>query len=141
MEEIDFKKLNRAPYMTKRMYVIDIICKSAGIDLEYLFGLFGLYDKKNSGTWFWQRAKLTGELKKNYNIFNTAVDNIIKDFKKADIKMTKQQIDSTLDVFSRLISGMEANCNVDRDSSFDYVKSFLDKNLKVLMDDSLKRIK
>jgi hypothetical protein len=141
MEEIDLKKLNRAPYMSKRMYVIGIMCRSAGIDLEYLFGLFSLYNKKNSGTWFWQRAKLTGELKENYNRLNTAVDNIVKDLKQADIKMTKQQIDSTLDVFNRLLTGMEANCNVDRDSGFGYVKSFMDKNIKALIDDSLKRIK
>jgi hypothetical protein len=141
MDEIDFKKLNKAPYMTKRMYVIDNICRSTGIDLYYLFGLFGLHNKKNSGTWFWQKARLTGELKENYDRFNTAVDNIVKDLKQADGKMTKQQIDSTLDVFNRLLGGMEANCNVDHDSNRDYVKSFLDKNLKVLIDNSLRRIK
>jgi hypothetical protein len=55
--------------------------------------------------------------------------------------MTKQQIDSASDVFSKLLSGMEADCNVDRNSDLGYVKGFLDKNLKVLIDDSLKRIK
>jgi len=141
MDEIDFKKLNRAPYMTRRMYVINNICTLSDIDLGYLFGLFGLYNKKNSGTWFWQKAKLTGTLRDNYNKFNTAVDKIVKDLKLADEKMTKQQIDSASDVFNRLLSGMEANCNVDRNSDFGYVKGFLDKNLKVLIDDSLKRIK
>jgi hypothetical protein len=141
MEEIDFKKLNKASFMTKRMYILDSICRSTGIDIYYLFGLFGLYNKKNSGVWFWQKARLTGELRENYNRFNTAVDNIVKDLKKADGEMTKQQIDSALDIFKRLLGGMEANCDVERNSSFIYVKSFLDKNLKILIDDSLKRIK
>jgi hypothetical protein len=141
MNSIDFKKLNRAPYMTRRMYIIGNICKSAGIDLDYLFGLFGLYNKKNSGLWFWQKAKLTGALKDDYKRLNAAVDKIVRDLKQADEKMTNQQIDSTLDVFNSLLSGMEANCNVDRNSDLSYIKSFLDKNLKVLIDDSLKRIR
>jgi hypothetical protein len=141
MNEIDFKKLNRVPYMARRMYVINNVCRSTGIDLDYLFGLFGLYNKKNSGTWFWQKAKLTGGLRGNYNRFNTVVDKIVKDLKQADEKMTKQQIDSALDVFNKMLSGMEADCNVDRNRDFGYVKGFLDKNLKVLIDDSLRRIK
>jgi hypothetical protein len=141
MNVIDFKKLNRTTYIARRMYVIGNICGLAGIDLNYLFGLFGLFNKKNSGTWFWQKAKLTGALKDDYNRFNAAVDKIVKDLKQADERKTKQQIDSTLDVFNRLISGMEANCNVDRNSDFSYVKGFLEKNMKVLIDDSLKRIK
>jgi hypothetical protein len=141
MNVIDFKKLNRTTYIARRMYVIGNICGLVGIDLNYLFGLFGLFNKKNSGTWFWQKAKLTGALKDDYNRFNAAVDKIVKDLKQADERKTKQQIDSTLDVFSRLLSGMEANCNVDRNSDFGYVKGFLEKNMKVLIDDSLKRIK
>ena len=141
MNKIDFKKLNRAPYMTRRMYIIKNICKSRGIDLEYLFGLFGLYNGKNRGTWFWQKATFTGMLKDNYDNFNTTVDGIVKDLRQADEKRAKEQIKSAAEIFDKLLIGLETNCNVDRKTDFDYVKGFLDKNFKVLISDSLKRIK
>jgi len=137
---IDFKKLNRAPYMSRRMYIIKNICELSGIDLEYLFGLFGLYNEKNRGNWFWQKATFTGKLKEDYNNFNTAVDKIVKDLKQASEKITEPQIKSASDIFNRLLDGMETNCNVDRKSDFNYVKGFLGKNLKVLINDNLKRI-
>ncbi|GAI69834.1 unnamed protein product, partial [marine sediment metagenome] len=65
----DFKKLNRLPYITKRMYIIKNICELKKVDLEYLFGLFNLYNKKNSGKWFWQKATFTGMLKDAYDNF------------------------------------------------------------------------
>lgn len=137
---IDFKKLNRLPYITKRMYIIKNICRLRGIDLEYLFGLLNLYNKKNSGKWFWQKATFTGGLKDAYENFNETVDNIVKDLKQADEKKTTKQIESASDVLDKLLGGIETNCNVDRKSDFDYVKGFLGKNLKALINDSLKRI-
>ena len=137
---IDFKKLNKAPYMSRRMYIIKSICKLNGIDLEYLFGLFNLFNEKNRGYWFWQKANLTGILKDDYKNFDTAVNIIIKDLKRADEKITEQQIKSASDIFSKLLSGLETNCNVDRKSNYDYVKGFLDKNLKALIIDNLKRV-
>lgn len=141
MNVIDFKKLNRVPYMSRRMYIIKNICELSSIDLEYLFGLFNLYNEKNRGTWFWQKATFTGKLKEDYNNFNTVVERIIKDLKQASEKITEQQIKSASDIFNRLLSGLESNCNVDRKNDFNYVKGFLDKNLKVLINDNLKRVK
>ncbi len=141
MNIIDFKKLNRASYISRRMYIIKNICELSSIDLEYLFGLFSLYNERNRGIWFWQKATLTGTLKDNYNNFNIVVDRIVKDLKRADEKITEQQIKSASDIFNRLLSGLESNCNVDRKNDLNYVKGFLDKNLKVLINDSLKRVK
>ena len=57
MKKIDFEKLNRAPYISRRMYIIEGMCESTGVDIEYLFGLFSLHKKRKSGDWFWQRAR------------------------------------------------------------------------------------
>ena len=137
---IDFKKLNRLPYITKRIYIIKNICELKKVDLEYLFGLFDLYNKKNSGRWFWQKATFTGMLKDAYDNFNETVDNIVKDLKQADEKKTKEQIKSASKIFDKLIVGLEMNCNVNRENDFNNVKGFLDKNLKGLINNSLKRI-
>ena len=67
---IDFVKLKRLPYISKRMFIIENICKKRYVDLEYLFGLFNLYNKRNSGRWFWQKASFTGALKDAYDNFN-----------------------------------------------------------------------
>lgn len=137
---IDFKRLNRLPYVTKRMYIIKNICEFKNVDLEYLFGLFNLYNKKNSGKWFWQKAAFTGMLKDAYDNFNTVVDKIVKDLKQADEKKTKEQRKSASVILDKLLVGLEMNCNVNRENDFNNVKGFLDKNLKKLIDDSLKRM-
>ena len=137
---IDFKRLNRLPYTTKRMYIIKNICEFKNVDLEYLFGLFNLYNKKNSGKWFWQKAAFTGMLKDAYDNFNTVVDKIVKDLKQADEKKTKEQIKSASVILDKLLVGLEMNCNVNRENDFNNVKGFLDKNLNALITDNLKRI-
>ena len=137
---IDLKRLSKAPYMSRRMYIIRDICRLNDIDLDYLFGLFNLYNKKNRGIWFWQKAALTGALKDNYDNFNTAVDMIVEDLKKADEKITEQHIKSASGILGRLLSGLEADCSIDRKSHSGYVRGFMDKNLKVLISDSLRRV-
>ena len=137
---IDFEKLNKLPYMTKRMYMLRNICEIKKVDLEYLFGLFNLYNKKNSGRWFWQKATFTGVLKDAYNNFNIAIDKAIKDLKQADEKKTKEQMESVSEIFNELLVGLETNCNIDREKDFDNVKENLDRNFKELINDNLKRI-
>ncbi|MBU4314543.1 MAG: hypothetical protein KJ821_07125 [Actinobacteria bacterium] len=138
---IDFEKLNKLPYITKRMYMIKNICEFKKVDLEYLFGLFNLYNRKNSGRWFWQKAAFTGMLKDAYDNFNTVVDKIIKDLKQADEKKTKEQIKSASKIFDKLIVGLEMNCNVNRENDFNNVKGYLEKNFRELINDNLRRIK
>lgn len=139
MNTIEFKKLNRMPYITRRMYIIKNVCELEEIDLEYLFGLFDLYNKRNSGRWFWQKATFTGALKESYDNFNAEIDRIVKDLKKEDEEKTKEQIRAASAVLNGLLVNMETNCNVDRKKDSDMVKGNLGKNFKQLIDDSLYR--
>ena len=138
---MDFKKLNSLPVITRRMYLIKNICELKNIDLDYLFGLLDLYNRKNSGKWFWQKASFTGVIKENYDNFNTAVDEIVKSLKQADEKKIEKQIKSTAGILEKFLTCIEQNCNVRRKNDFNYVKGFLSKNLKTLINDSLKRLR
>lgn len=137
----DFTNLKRLPYISKRMFIIENISKKRSIDLEYLFGLFNLYNSKNSGRWFWQKAAFTGQLKDAYDNFNKEVESIVKDLKYGDQEKTVAQIENAAEPLDKLLTGMEMSCDVNRDSDMEHVKSFLDKNLRALIDDSLKPFK
>ncbi len=138
---MDLKRLKRLPYITKRIYILDKICQFKNIDLEYLFGLLNLYNKKNIGEWFWQKAVFTGALKTDYDNFNIVVDKIVRDLKDNNEKKTEEQVKSASDDFNKLLIGLEVNRNIDRKKDFDMVKGFLDKNLKMLIIDNLRKIK
>lgn len=138
---IDFKKLNRVSYISKRMYIIKDICELNSIELEYLFGLLNLFNSKNRGTWFWQKATMTGVLKDNFESFDKTVDGIVKDIRKADEKLTEKQIKSASDILVKLLDSLEYSCNVDRKNDHEYVIGFLDKNLKNLIDSNLEVFK
>jgi len=135
---MDFNRLKRLSYISKRMFVIENICKKRSVDLEYLFGLFNLYNKNNSGRWFWQKASFTGPLKSAYDNFNKTADDIVKAIKKIDEARFPAIIEEAVEPLDKLLTGLETNCGVNRDNDFEYVKGFLDKNLKGLIDDSLK---
>ena len=135
---IDFKKLNRLSYITRRMYIIKLICELKDIDLEYLFGLFDLYNKKNRGRWFWQKTTFTGMLKDASDNFNATLDEIVKNLKQADERKTNKQIESASVVLDKLLVGLETNCSVNRVSDFNYVKGFLSNSFRTLIADNLK---
>ena len=135
---MDFESIKKLPYMSKRMYVIERICKTRSIDLEYLFGLFNLYNQKNSGRWFWQKATFTGTLKSVYDSFNKMVENIVKNMKKSDEAGFDATIKESSETLDKLLTGMEASCEINRDNDFDYVKGLLDNNLKGLINDSMR---
>jgi len=137
---MDLKKLNSLPVITRRMYLIKNTCELTNIDLEYLFGLMDLYNRKNSGKWFWQKAVFTGMIKENYDNFNTAIDKILKCLKQADDKEIEKQIKSAAGILEKFLTSIEYNCNVRRKNDFKYVKGFLSKNLKDLIDDSMSRL-
>ena len=137
---IEFKKLYKLPYISKRMYIIKRICRQWSVDVEYLFGLFNLYNNKNGGKWFWQKASFTGTLKKAFDNFNSTVEKIVKDLKYVDEKKTAEQITAATKELDLLLTGIEVNCEVNRDTDSSYVKGHLDKNLEALIKDSLKKI-
>ena len=137
---MDLKRLAKLPIVTRRIYILDNICKFKNVDLEYLFGLLNLYNKKNSGKWFWQKAVFAGALKTDYDNFNIVVDEIVRDLKDDNEKKTEEQVKSASENFDKLLIDLEVNCNIDRKKDFDTVKGFLDKNLKILIIDNLKRL-
>jgi hypothetical protein len=138
---MDFDRIKKLSYMSKRMYIIKSICEGRTVDLEYLFGLFNLYNRKNSGRWFWQKATFTGALKDAYDGFNKTVDNIIKQMKDADEAGFDSKIRDGAEPLDKLLTGMEISCEVNRDNDYKYVKGFLDDNLRSLINDSLKPFK
>ncbi len=137
---IEFNKLYRLPYVSKRMYIIKRICHQRSVDLEYLFGLFNLYNKRNGGKWFWQKASFTGPLKKAFDGFDSTVDRIVKDLKNTDEKKTTEQIIAAAQDLDKLMTGMELNCEVNRESDASFIRGHLDNNLRILINDSLKKI-
>jgi hypothetical protein len=139
MDIIDFKKLNRESNITKRLYIINEVCETAEIDLEYLFGLFDLYNEKNRGRWFWQKAGFSGVLKDSFDSFNTEVDRIVKDLKLGDGGKTEEQIKSATESLGKLLVNMETNCNIDRNRDFGNVKEHMGKNFQELIRENLYR--
>ncbi len=137
----DFTNLKKFPYMTKRMFIIENICKKRGVDLQYLFGLFNLYNKRNSGRWFWQKVSFTGPLKTAYDNFNKKVESIVKDLKLGDQEKTVAQIEDAAEPLDKLLTSMEIQCEINRDNDSEHVKGFLDDNLRALINDSLKPLK
>jgi len=135
---IDVKKLRRAPYMAQRMFIIKNICNSRNVGVEYLFGLFNLYNKKNSGRWFWQKATFTGALKEAFDKFNSDIDGIIKELKIEDEEYIMKRINITGNAFDNLVTKLEMNLDVDRENDRSYVEGYLDNNLRALIRDSLK---
>ena len=137
---IAFNKLYKLPYVSKRMYIIRRICHQKSVDLEYLFGLFNLYNKNNSGKWFWQKASFTGPLKKFFDDFDSIVDRIVKGLKQIDEKKTDEQIAAAAQDLEKLMNGMELNCEVNRENDASYIREQLDNNMQLLIKDSLKKI-
>ena len=138
---IDFSNLKKMPYMSKRMFIIENICKKRNVDLQYLFGLFNLYNKRNSGRWFWQKAAFTGPLKAAYDNFNKKVESIVKNLKAGDQEKILAQIEDAAEPLDKLLTSMEVQCEINRDNDSGYVKGFLDNNLKALINDSMKPFK
>jgi hypothetical protein len=139
--DIDFARLARLPYISKRMFVIESICRKRNVDLEYLFGLMNLYNDKNRGRWFWQKATFTGALKNDYENFSKKVDNIIKSLKSIDQSGFLHSVEEGTEVLERFLTGMEANCEVSRDADYQYVRGLLDNNLKKIIEESTTSLK
>jgi len=137
---IDIKKLKRMSSMSRRMAVIKNIGENKNTDVGYLFGLLNLYNEKNSGRWFWQKASFTGTLKEAFDKFNKTVDEIIKSLKSEDKESVLKRISAADDILEDLLSKLEMSLGVDREKDKTYVKGYLDDNFKSLIASSLKEI-
>lgn len=134
----DINKLKKAPYMSKRMYILKDGCESLGVSLEYLFGLFNYYNLQNKGRWFWQKATFTGAIKDSYDNFNKTVEKFIKEFKNTDEVSYAENIKSLSVLLEDLMKKMEMNLNVNRETDVSFVEGYIDNNLKTLIHDGLK---
>ena len=135
---IDINKLKKAPYMSKRMYILKDSCESLNLSIEYLFGLFNYYNSKNKGKWFWQKATFTGVIKDSYDNFNKSVDMFIKQFKTVNEISYNEKIKSLSVLLEDLIKKMELNLNVNRQTDVSFVEGYMDNNLRSLVNDGLK---
>jgi hypothetical protein len=135
---IDMIKLKKAPYMSKRMYILKDSCEYLDLSLEYLFGLFNYYNQKNKGRWFWQKATFTGAIKDSYDNFNKSIELFIKEFKNVNESYYDEKIKSLANLLEDLIRKMELNLNVNRETDIPFIEGYLDNNLKSLINDGLK---
>jgi hypothetical protein len=135
---IDFVKLRKAPNISKRMYILKNICEDLGLDIDYLFGLFNMYNVKNAGRWFWQKANFTGQLKESFDGFNSYMDELVKELKKYDDNTVLNKINESKSMVDELIKKLEASLNIVRQSDQSRVKSYLDNNFRNLIRESLK---
>lgn len=135
---IDMIKLKKAPYMSKRMYILKDSCEYLDLSLEYLFGLFNYYNQKNKGRWFWQKATFTGAIKESYDNFNKSIELFIKEFKNVNESYYDEKIKSLANLLEDLIRKMELNLNVNRETDIPFIEGYLDNNLKSLINDGLK---
>ena len=120
------------------MYILKNACEDLGLDIDYLFGLFNMYNVKNAGRWFWQKASFTGQLKESFDKFNSHMDKLVKELRKYDDNTILNKINESKFMLEELIKKLEASLNVERQSDQSSVKSYIDNNLRNLIRESLK---
>lgn len=137
---LDLIKLKKAPAISKRMYLIREMCESVGIDIEYLFGLFNMYNEKNKGRWFWQKASFGGHLKDTFDRFNNFMDKFVLKIKSYSDDDILRNFEDGKNLLRDLLKDMETNLVVDRNIDGSSVKGYLDNNLRDLIHDSLRKV-
>ena len=58
-----------------------------------------------------------------------------------DQEKTVAQIEDAVEPMDKLLTSMEMSCEINRDTDGEHVKSFLDNNLRALINDSMKPFK
>jgi len=137
---LDIIKLKKVSVMSRRMYIINYIANKSGTDIYYLFGLLNMYNEKNKGKWFWQKATFVGQLKDSFDKFNSFMDKFAQQFKSYDESRISANIDEGQSMIIKLITDLEASLMVNRDLDESSVRTYLDANIKTLIDQSLKGI-
>jgi hypothetical protein len=137
---LDLIKLRKVPAISKRMYLIKEMCESVGIDIEYLFGLFNMYNEKNKGRWFWQKASFAGHLKDTFDKFNNFMDKFVSKIKSYSDDDILRNYEDGKNLLCDLLKDLEATLAVDRNIDSSSIKGYLDNNLRNLIQDSLKKV-
>ena len=135
---LDIIKLKKVSVMSRRMYIINFIANKSGTDIYYLFGLLNMYNAKNRGKWFWQKSAFVGPLKDSFDKFNSFMDKFSQQFKSYDESRISANLDEGESMFGKLIADLEASLVVNRELDESNVRTYLDKNIKTLIDQSLK---
>jgi spore coat polysaccharide biosynthesis protein SpsF (cytidylyltransferase family) len=135
---IEIEKLKKAHVIPRRMYLIKHMCEGAGIDIDYLFGLFNMYNTKNRGRWFWQKATFTAVLKDDFDRFNSYMDKFTQKLKSFNEDRIWASINEAQDLLNRLVKNLEISLFVNREDDEVSVKLYNDENIKSLIRESLK---
>jgi hypothetical protein len=135
---LDIAKLKKISVMSRRMYLISYIAKQAGTDIYYLFGLLNMYNAKNKGKWFWQKAAFVGPLRESFDKFNSFMDKFSQQFKSYDESRISANLDEGQNMLVKLIADLEASLLLNRELDESSVRTYLDDNIKALIDQSLK---
>jgi len=137
---LDLIKLRKAPAMSKRMYLIKEMCESIGTDIEYLFGLFNMYNEKNRGRWFWQKANFGGHLKDVFDKFNGFMDKFVSKVNGYSDEDILGNFENGKNLMLELLKELETNLAVDREIDNSSVRGYIDNNLRSLIQESLKKV-
>ncbi len=135
---LNIEKIKKAQAMTRRMCIIDYLCNELGFDIYYLFGLLNMYNVKNRGRWFWQKATFTGVLKDDFNNFNVYMDKFSNQFCSLTDERISISLNEAKDLLIKLTADLETSLFVNRELDQTSVRSYLDDNIKSLIDQSLK---
>jgi hypothetical protein len=137
---LDLIKLRKAPAISKRMYLLKEMCESVGTDIEYLFGLFNMYNGKNRGRWFWQKASFGGHLRDTFDRFNSFMDKFVLKIKGYSDDDILRNFEDGKNLLCDLLKDLETNLAVDREIDGSSVRGYIDDNIRNLIQGSLKRI-
>jgi len=138
---LDLIKLRKAPAISKRMYLIKEMSESVGTDIEYLFGLFNMYNEKNKGRWFWQKASFGGHLKEVFDRFNSFMDKFVLKIKGYSDDDIVKNFEDGKNLLCDLLKNLETNLGVDREIDRSIVRGYMDHNVRKLIQGSLKGVR
>ena len=135
---LDIEKLKKTQVMSRRMFLINHLCGKSGSDIYYLFGLLNMYNAKNKGKWFWQKATFTGVLKDDFDKFNSYMDNFANKFKSYDQNLIDKSLEEADLLLKKLVADLETSLFISKEQDESTVRTYTDENIKSLIDQSLK---
>jgi hypothetical protein len=136
---LEIEKLKKADVISRRMYLMDHMSRDMGQDVYYIFGLLNMYNVKNRGKWFWQKATFAGALKDDFEKFNGYMDKFVNQMKSFDEGRIMDSLKEARELLDKLVINLEANLMVDRENDAMSVRAYVDDNMRGLIEQSLKR--
>jgi len=136
---LDIEKLKKADVISRRMYLMDYMSRDMGQDVYYIFGLLNMYNVKNRGKWFWQKATFTGVLKDDFEKFNNYMDKFVNQLKSFDEDSIMDHLKGARELLDKLVKNLETNLMVDRETDAMSVRAYVDENMRGLIEQSLSR--